>query len=110
MGIITLPQEDNVKRALEAKLKEYEERLAGFKETPLTNTSSIRQLDSVYKIEVVKKLLNKGEVDTDNLAKELKEKYGFLNNRYFESAFVIEDYCTTGGKNTWGGTGFSFAR
>ena len=36
----------------------------------------------------------------------LKEKYGFLTYRYNEAFCVIDDYCKTGGQNTFGGTGF----
>lgn len=106
MGIITLPQNDSIKKALEKKLLEYKGRLAEFEGVPLTEGSMVRQIDSVYKITIIEELFKKGEVDFKEMQTALNEKYGFLADRYSESFFVINDYCTTCGQNTWGGTGF----
>jgi hypothetical protein len=105
MGTITLPQ-DEKKNALEKKLAEYKRRLSKFDGVPLTNDSAVLQIDSVYKIAILKELFEKGRVDYDEMQTALREKYGFLNDRYEESFLVIEDYCKTGGKDNWGGTGF----
>jgi len=106
MGIINLPQNKNIKNALERKLSEYKGRLSKFEEVPLTENSDEVQTDSVYKIAIIEELFKEGKVDYAEMQNCLKEKYGFLTYRYNEAFCVIDDYCKTGGQNTFGGTGF----
>ncbi|MEJ0021162.1 MAG: hypothetical protein WDN47_01115 [Candidatus Doudnabacteria bacterium] len=81
------------------KLEEYMGRLDRFK-------APEAQFDAIYKIEIIKRLLEKGEVNISDLSKELADKYGVFDANLFDNACkVIEDYATTGGKHAHGGTG-----
>lgn len=86
---------------LERKLAEYRSRLNEFG-APET------QFDTIYKIAVVERLVETGEVDTQNLSRELVAKYGTFDTASFNNACgVIADYIKTGGKNVAGGTGLN---
>ena len=83
------------------KLEEYKGRLDKFK-------APEAQFDAIYKIAIAEKLLEKGEVNTFDLSRELADKYGSVNANLFDNACkVIEDYIKTGGRNVHGGTGLS---
>jgi hypothetical protein len=106
-GQIKLSENKLIVKALNDKLLEYKERLgAEMKEQPYKAPEQYSN-DTVYKIAVLDELLKNGEVNTQELSRELKEKYGFINIDDFDNACgVIEDYNETGGKNNSGGTGF----
>ena len=87
------------REVLAAKLKEYESRWDNFKPPEL-------QLDTFYKIEVAKALLETWELNTWDLSRKLKAQQGSLNLILFNNACaVIHDYVLTGGQHTHGGTG-----
>ena len=97
------------KSRLVLKLAEYKERLrkSEFIINP-RDSSRMRDWDTIYKIAITEKLINEGEVKTLDVAKELRYLYGTISLEYFNNACdVIQDYITTGGKNTTGGAGSS---
>lgn len=88
------------RKQLEGKLKEYQARLEPSK-TPES------QMDIICKIAVLEKLLEDNGVVTHALSLELFQKYGrsFDATLFDNACNVIIDYCDTGGRNIWGGTG-----
>ncbi len=102
--VIVLP--DERREQLTTKLDEYRERL---NDNP--NMHPELQLlagsDTMYKITVLQTLLDKGRVSTFDLSREMAKKLGdhFNPQLFNEACGVMSDYCTTGGKNTTGGTG-----
>ncbi|MDO8740996.1 MAG: hypothetical protein Q7J54_05495 [Candidatus Woesearchaeota archaeon] len=105
---IVLPQNPEIRKALETKLKEYEGRLKKIEEeNPCASPEALHCTKDAYKIEIVERLLKKGEVDTWELLGELEKTYGtFDRDDFNKAASVIDDYCKTGGKNVVDGTGF----
>lgn len=112
---ITMPPE---KRSfIEAKLSEYEVRLARYKseaESPVLvklrsvpymapemfgperdgNMPSEREIGSVYKIALAKELLAHGEVDTFELSRRLSAEHGGFNaGRFNNACAVMKEYC-----------------
>lgn len=110
---IVLPEDKAKRKALEDKLIEYKGRLSRFKEDrPYVSpelAARIREsyIDSLCKVAITERLLERGEVDTRELFEELKEREGpILLSDYYSAVNVIADYCETGGRKTIGGTGF----
>ena len=98
--VITLPQDEQLVARLRRKLVEYHGRLE------LDERGHARSLGSVYKTLVLERLLKDGRVCVDELKLEVERLLGDLDYRRFRNAcLVIEDYATTGGKLTIGGTG-----
>ena len=84
---------------LEEKLKEYKGRIDQY-------IAPERQIGTIYKIEILKALLEHGEVNTYDLSRKLHDRFGVLDVEKFNNACgVIDDYIKTGGKNLSGGTG-----
>ena len=102
---INLPEDQNIVKALQNKLVEYKERLVTqMKQEPYKAPELFA--DTNYKIAVLEKLLVEGKVNTYELSRQLKEKYGGVDVASFDNACaVIEDYAKTGGKEVRGGTG-----
>jgi len=98
--VIVLPSEK--REQLEKKLLEYKERLDPYKAPEL-------QMDTLCKIEVLKRLLKEGTINAEDLKKEMAQTYGsgFSEGTFLNACNVIEDYCLTGGANMKGGTGLS---
>ena len=105
---LILPNDPATKEKLEGKLNDYKKRIGeSIKQNPGIAPEAIFCTDAGYKAAIVERLFDKGLVNLSEFAKELKRKYGFINTEdYNNAAGVIDDYCTTGGKNTTGGTGF----
>ena len=109
---IKLPKDPDLVKRLQDKLEEYKQRLEkekkevddGYRAPELV----IHMLaETNYKIAVLEKLFLEGEVNTYELSRELNSRDKQLNSDAFNNACgVIDDYCTTGGKNTQGGSGF----
>lgn len=110
--IITLPDEESRKRSLFYKLREYKNRLDLIKNrNPYAHSGMIRKISIEngglgYKIDILERLLEKGELDAHTFSLELSERDGFFDvNKYDLAAGIIDDYCRTGGKNLCRGTG-----
>ena len=102
-SIIKLPPDDKERIAqLRHKLDEYKGRLAAnpFQAPEL-------QMDTICKIAIVEQLLEKGEVNSWELSREMFKIYGSgFSGDWFNNAWgVITDYCQTGGTHVSGGTG-----
>jgi len=100
--MIILPKDKFKKEALEGKLGQYNKRLKPFAYMlPDMARQYPKYLDSLYKSIITERLLEKGVVNTFELANELLESHGFFDaDRYNNAAGVIDDYCKTGGINT----------
>lgn len=105
---IFLPQNRNARARLEKKLDEYEKRVAQLKEAcPYENKDITYNSFNGYKALLTRRLCQRGEVQSLELAQELKEEFGSLDpDSYNNAVRVIYDYCRTGGKNVRKGTGF----
>ncbi len=102
---IILPEKPEVLNRLQKKVSEYQNRL--MKKNSSDNPAALYSTLTGYKAVIAKRLIQRGQVDTYVLSKELQEEYGFIDFRAFnDAAGVIEDYCRTGGKNVRKGTGF----
>src|SRR3989344_3330492 len=97
---IVLPENENIKRALEDKLSEYRIRLKKF--DPISPEVRNESTSSGYKADISERLLEKGEVDVHKFGLYLKRRDNSFNaDNYSTAVFVINDYLKTGGKNVW---------
>ena len=98
--ILVLPEDKTRVEQLRKKLEEYMGRY-----NPYGAPES--QMGTICKTTVLGHLLEDLVVDTFQLYLEMEKIYGSgLDAHKFNVACgVINDYCTTGGKNTCGGTG-----
>ena len=98
--VIVLPENETHKTQLRRKLEEYKGRVKPFRAPEL-------QMDTIYKMTVLERLLRDGQVNTWELSREIAKTYGsdFDGHAFNNACGVIEDYCETGGQNTNGGTG-----
>lgn len=105
---IVLPSNPEIKKKLGRKLEEYRKRVEKHvEENPTMHPALIYGSSLGYKMIILERLLQEGVVDTWQLSLELEKKYGIVyNDQFNNAAAVIEDYCTTGGKKVYGGTGF----
>jgi hypothetical protein len=105
---IVLPRSAAIQNKLKKKLSEYEQRVAKLKKKLYTSNPelSYNSLPGLKAL-ITKRLYQRGEVETRELAKEITEEYGKLDSEEFiVAASVIQDYCITGGVNVKKGTGF----
>lgn len=112
-SVIVLPKEMSRREVLEEKLEEYKGRLndlrkRNFYTPPESFKKLVNQSSSVrYKIALIERLFETGEINTYDFSLELNEKDDFFNRvMYDKAAGVIDDYCRTGGENVYRGTGF----
>lgn len=108
---IELPKDSKIITNLESKLEEYKQRFEEQKKQILKNQSPeavfLMLADTHYKIVVCEKLLLYNVVNTNELSRQLSQQDGQFDSSAFDNACgVIEDYITTGGKETFGSTGF----
>lgn len=105
---IILPDNHKAKAKLTKKLREYEKRVEKLKKTcPSDNPDISYNSFTGYKALIARRLCQRGEVQSRELAEELKEEFGRLDpDTYNNAVGVIYDYCRTGGKNVKKGTGF----
>ncbi len=98
---ISLPQDQEIKKMLKAKMIEYEKRVIRLKKrSRLSNPDFAYNSLPGYKALIVRRLYYSKEVQTDQLARELREEFGRLDADLFNKAVrVIADYCKTGGKH-----------
>ncbi len=98
--VIVLPENEERKLQLRAKLVEYRSRMQSHQAPEM-------QMDAICKATVLRRLLRDGRVNTWELSLEMAETYGsgFSVNVFNNACSVIEDYCKTGGKNVRGGKG-----
>ena len=105
--LIRLPEEKRGR--IEAKLEEYEARLARKKaqiviedpryaylapELMKVGTLPLELVGTTYKIAVAKQLLEAGEVNTWDLSRQLEQRYGRIDVRRFDNACgVLKAYC-----------------
>lgn len=111
-----MPEDEELRSKLKNKLREYAERISNLaerigEENPYWHPDRVRWAYSttqqLYSAEVLSELLERGELDTREFSLELALYYReFSPYNYSVACGVIQDYCTTGGKNTFGGTGF----
>ena len=108
---IELPKNPEIIKRLQNKLKDYKQRLAE-KKKKIDAYKAPEQVfhilaDTNYKIAVLEKVLLEGEVSMHELSRELNAKDGQFDAHAFNNACgVVENYCSTGGKNARGGSGF----
>lgn len=98
--IFVLPEDTVRVRQLQKKLEEYKQRIHPYRAPEL-------QMGTVCKIAVLEKLLQDKVVDIWQLCLAMEKTYGsgFDPNKFGIACGVIDDYCSTGGENTTGGTG-----
>lgn len=97
---ITLPENSQVKTMLQKKLSEYEQRVTRLKKKIHIGDPELSYISIPgFKALITRRLYQRGEVETQELAREIVEEYGRLNEDEFNTAAgVINDYCKTGGK------------
>lgn len=98
---LVLPTDPARVAQLKAKLAEYETRL----ERDCQEDDPRCAWNSICKIAVLKTLLDDGCINLDLVRGKLAREHGEAVSRLLNAFEVITDYCTTGGKNTHGGTG-----
>lgn len=111
---IILPQNEEIRRALEDKLAEYMGRLEIIRaNNPGISSSRINRMTSTgYKAAIAQRLLETGEVDAEEFLAELRgREEGTVDlDNYDNAIFVIGDYCENQGENVYSGTGFPVGR
>ncbi|MDA8404854.1 MAG: hypothetical protein M0Z56_11790 [Desulfobacteraceae bacterium] len=105
---IILPDDHAIRDKLKKKITEYETRVSKLKKQPnLYNPELSYNSIPGFKALIARRLYQRGEIETMEMAKELTEEYGRLDSDKFNvAASVINDYCITGGKKVKKGTGF----
>jgi len=98
---LVLPNDKIIIGLLEQKMKDYQERLEStasqsrYQDPAITFSST-----TWYKYKIAEKLLKSKEVYTWEFSRTLAEPFNYLNTEnYNHAAAIINDYCTTGGKN-----------
>jgi ribosomal protein S18 len=105
---IVLPDDQDLRYALEFKREEYLGRMAKkARECPDLTQGQLDVTTSGYKARLVKVLLDKGVMDVDEVLVQTAQQDGTLfNHQNFSKALkILKDYVTTGGKHVHGGTG-----
>jgi hypothetical protein len=106
---ISLPKENfELRQALQNKLKEYESRLERISNPDPSKTTygNEQHIDLKYKQLLLARLLRDGQINTDEMKRDLTAATGGVYETIFENAAgVIEDYVLTGGENLLNGTG-----
>lgn len=114
---IKLPEDKELVGKLKRKRSEYAGRLEQINSyIPIKNEKQSRMFynDSkdYYKLAILSEVLDFGKIEMSNLSLEIfneeKELFGkeIFNLESFNNACeIINDYCVTGGKNVFGGTG-----
>ncbi|MEZ4551868.1 MAG: hypothetical protein R2860_15910 [Desulfobacterales bacterium] len=97
---IVLPESAPLKKNLKKKLNEYEKRVSLLKKKIYSSNPELSYISMPgFKALITRRLYQRGEVNTQELAQELIEEYGRVNYEEFNTAAsVIDDYCKTGGK------------
>jgi hypothetical protein len=97
---IDLPKDAGQVEKLKLKLAEYRERLERMlAENPQADEEALA--DTRYKIALLANLLEKGSINTADIARDLAELYSSVYRAKFNSAIVvINDYAITGGNLT----------
>ena len=103
-----------LKHRLHQKLDEYTRRIEKYKKKYQAKKLGIvidrdsNILDAIYKTEIVRPLVETGKADLKKIKEAIIEEFnGYLEEDLFSNAIsVISDYVTTGGRHTYGGSGF----
>lgn len=104
---IVLPNDDAIRDKLQKKIREYEKRVLKLKEKCHLNPELSYKSIPGFKALIARRLYQRGELETREMARELTEEYGRLDPEQFNvAASVIHDYCSTGGQKVKKGTGF----
>lgn len=116
---IVLPKNQGIRTTLEKKAEEYRGTLTLIAQGELVIPTSLFSYlcgleqqkivvqSTGYKISLIESLLRNREVDVQALERELRSQdEQFDAKEYSNAVKVIDDYCTNGGKNVRGGTGF----
>jgi esterase/lipase len=98
---IIMPDDPEIKSHLRTKFAEYTQRIQKIKQERYQSNPQLSYNSMPgYKALIIKRLFKTGEVETKKIASEIKEEFGRLDPKLFNSAAqVIYDYCKTGGKN-----------
>lgn len=103
-----------LKLRLLQKLDEYNKRIEKYKKKYQSKKLGIvidrdsNLLDAIYKSEIVRPLIETGKADLKKIKDTLVEEFnGYIEEDLFSNAIsVISDYVVTGGRHTYGGSGF----
>ncbi len=112
--ILVLPQVPELKHRLLQKLDEYNKRIKKYKKKYQAKRLGIvidrdsNILDAIYKSEIVRPLIETGKADLKKIKESLTDEFnGYIEDDLFSNAIsVISDYVSTGGRHTYGGSGF----
>ena len=104
---ISLPEDPKMVQQLEDKLQEYHYRLDLLEQDyPNHTPEQIVHTDVGYKVMILESVLEKGSIDAWDLCENFRKGTSYFDIVKFTNAVsVIDDYCKTGGQNTYGGTG-----
>lgn len=111
---VALPNNPALKKRLEDKLDEYQQRIKKYKKDYVVDSVGIvvdrddNLLDAFYKQSILKVLLDEGKVNIGVLRDHLKADFkGYLLDDLFSNAVnVINDYLESGGAHTTGASKF----
>lgn len=106
--VLVLPDDiDNErKKKLEAKVEEYKTRLQRYSAEG-ADVQSAKYQDAIVKMVLLGKLLDGGKISKREVYDQVLGDLGYVNQHRLDMAFeVIQDYISSGGVNTQGGTGF----
>ncbi|MBF0102556.1 MAG: hypothetical protein HQK77_16775 [Desulfobacterales bacterium] len=91
---------ENLKNQLNSKLAEYKSRYKRKVKAKL-------QMDTICKIFILQELLEKSHITYETVRDKIQIKYkdDFGIKDFYNAWYVINDYCTTGGRKVKDGTG-----
>ena len=113
-NVLSLPDIPELRTRLQEKLDEYNSRIEKYKKKYQVKKLGIvldrdsNMLDAIYKSEIAASLLNSGKADIREIYDSLRNEFNeYISEDMFANAIsVISDYINTGGKHTYGGSGF----
>jgi hypothetical protein len=113
-SVIYLPHTPEMQQRLREKLEEYRKRIEKFKKSYQSKKLGVvldwnsNLLDAAYKAEIVEALLEQGDIEIRKIHDRIADEFdGYISEEVFGNAVsVINDYISSGGIHTEGGSGF----
>jgi len=89
------------------RIEQLNKKLAEYKDIVVCDSYSEERMLHICKAFILSLLLKSGAVKIHYARLKMAEEYGsnFCADTFRKACAIIEDYCTTGGKNSLGGTG-----